>query len=238
MEFLHIILASLLSLTVLFLLTKIIGKRQVSQLSLFDYINGITIGSIAAEMAFDPDTEMWRHLTAMVIYTFAGVLFSKISEQSIKTREFIEGKPSVIFKGSEFDTAELRKNHLDISEVFAECRSQGYFDFSKIDLIIAEHNGKISILPKSSDRPLTPNDMSLYPEQEKLSYIVVYEGEMMTGNLVKTGHNKQWLMKKADEQHVSLDEIFIATTSHQGELNVFRYSDRAEAEKISRDGNI
>lgn len=222
MEYLRIIFSSIFSLTALFFLTKITGKRQMSQLSVFDYVNGITIGSIAAEMATELENSVLYPLTAMVIYSLSDVLLSYISDKNMKVRSFIEGKPSVLFENGSFDYKLLKRTQYDISEIFAECRVQGYFDFSDVQTIIAEHNGKLSILPKVTKRPVNTDDLKLSPTQEFPSVIAVYQGIPMTENLRKCGKNQEWLMKQLDKQKTDIHDVFIATATMDGTLNVFK----------------
>ena len=107
MEFLYILILSFVSIAVLFVLTKLSGSRQISEMSFFDYVIGITIGSIAAEMATNIDLEWWKGILAMTIYTLTGILLSFISQKSISARKFISGQPIILIEKGKISNAFL-----------------------------------------------------------------------------------------------------------------------------------
>ncbi|MDO5560207.1 MAG: DUF421 domain-containing protein [Oscillospiraceae bacterium] len=222
MEYLRVVFSSLFSLVLLFFLTKLTGKRQMSQLSVFDYVNSITIGSIAAEMATELEKNILLPSIAIVIYSLSVFLLSKLAQHSIKARSFVDGKSAIIFDNSEFDLKELKKSQFDITEVFAECRSQGYFDFSDIQTIVAEHNGKMSVLPKSTKRPVITEDLNLCPKQDRTYEIVISEGRIITENLIKNGKNHDWLKKQLKQQKTDIHDVFLATCTNDNQLNIFK----------------
>ena len=168
MEILQILLTSLGSIIALFILTKIMGNRQMSELSMFDYVNGITIGSIAAEMATSLENDFLKPLVAMIVYTLVAVLISILTCKSIKLRKIFTGRPLVLYENHKIYKKNLKKAHLDISEMLTQCRTSGYFDLANIDTIIMESNGKLSIIPVSSQRPVNPQDLNIQPTQEKI----------------------------------------------------------------------
>lgn len=222
MDFVKIILSSFFSIIVLFFLTKIIGNRQMSQLSMFDYVNGITIGSIAAEAATNLEKNPLYPFIAMLIYAFTSVLLSYISTKKINTREFIEGKTWMIFKNGKFYIENLKKQRLDVSEILAECRTQGYFNLQDIEMIMLEHNGKMSILPKSDQRNTTPADFNMMPQPDVMPQIVIYEGMAVSENLKRTGNNEEWLEKQLKEQKLHIKDVFIGMCDGNNKLNIYK----------------
>ena len=163
MNFLILCLTALGSFGALFLIAKFIGHKQIAQLDFFDYITGITIGSIAAEMATELE-KPWKPLTAMVIYGGATLLLSIISNKLPRTRKYLNGTPTILMDYGKLYHENLKKAKLDLSEFMVMCRQQGYFGLTNIQTAVFEYNGKLTILPVSSQRPATPNDMNLAPE--------------------------------------------------------------------------
>ena len=148
-------LTTLLSLIVMFLLTKLMGSKQVSQMTLFDYVVGITIGSIAAELATElEDPE--RPLLAMVLWGLAAWGISVLGNKSLRARAFLSGKPLVLLDQGVIRRDNLKRARLDLNEFLTYCRIAGYFDLSEIQTAVLEHNGSVSFLPKETDRPATP----------------------------------------------------------------------------------
>lgn len=199
MEILTIILTSFFSIITLFLLTKLMGNKQVSQLSMFDYIIGISIGSIAAE--FSTELENPEHsLTAMLVYGISAYLVSVVTGKSTRLRKIIIGRPLILFDKGKLYRKNLKKARLDISDFLTHCRNQGYFDLSQIRTAVFEYNGSVSILPVEINRPLEPQDMDLSPVQQEILVNVILDGNINEQNLSKTGKNKVWLEKQLKKQ--------------------------------------
>ncbi len=229
MDFLQIILMSVFSIVALFFVTKILGNRQMSQMSMFDYINGITIGSIAAEAATNLDKNPVFPFIAIAIYCLAGVLLPLISTKRMNTRHFIEGKPWILFKNEKFYFGNLSKQRMDVSEILAECRSQGYFDIQDIEMIMLEHNGKLSILPKSDKRNTIPSDFNICPSQEVMAQIVVYEGMILDENLKHTGNNDEWLRQQLKQQKTDIKDVFIGMCDGNNQLNIYKKKENSNS---------
>ena len=233
MDILHIILTSLGSIVVLFILTKLMGYRQMSQLSMFDYINGITIGSIAAEMATSLENNFTQPLTAMIVYALAALLLSWLGTKSIKARRLIEGTPLVLMNNGELYRENLKKAKIDVTEFLVQCRGQGYFDVSKLETAILEGNGKISFLPKVSDRPATPSDLGLSPEQDYMVANVILDGKIMEKNLRHTGNNEKWLLSQIKGQGADrVEDVLLATCDLNNQVTVFLKENQKEAGDI------
>ncbi|MEG1621111.1 MAG: DUF421 domain-containing protein [Oscillospiraceae bacterium] len=222
MEYFKIMLTALGSAVALFILTKIMGKRQMSQLNMFDYINGITIGSIAAEMATSLENDFTKPLLAMVVYTVVSVVISFSCNKSIVLRRILDGKSIILMNNGKIYADNLQKAHLDINEFLVQCRIDGYFNIADIQTAVLETNGKISFLPMADKRPISPYDMNIKPLEEKMVLNVIIDGNIMEENLKYTGNNRNWLDKQLEHQKVKASEIILATCDVQNELKVYK----------------
>jgi uncharacterized membrane protein YcaP (DUF421 family) len=232
-EVLYIIALSLGSFIVIFILTKLMGYRQLSQMSSLDYITSITIGSIAAEMATSLDESFIQPLTAMIVYSLATIFLSVISSKSMKARRIIEGTPIVLLNNGELYLDNLKKAKIDLSEFMVQCRVGGYFDISKIQTALLEGDGKISFLPKASDRPLTPSDMNLSPSQDFLVANVIMDGRIMADHLHHTGHDEKWLMGQLKAQGADrVEDVLLATCDMNNQVTVFLKETKKAAPNI------
>ncbi len=210
MSFFVLCLTTLASFGALFLIAKFIGHKQIAQLDFFDYITGITIGSIAAEMATELE-EPWKPLTAMVIYGGITLLVSVITNKSPRSRKYLNGTPTILMDHGKLYRENLKKARLDLSEFMVMCRQQGYFDLTSIQTAVFEYNGKLTILPVSSKRPVTPNDMNLLPEQELLFTELIMDGRILEDNLKRMGLDLTWLNKQLKQRHInSPQDVFLA----------------------------
>ncbi|NLB62058.1 MAG: DUF421 domain-containing protein [Clostridiales bacterium] len=210
MDIFVIFLTSLFSYIVLFVMTKMMGHKQVSQLDFFDYITGITIGSIAAEFATDLEAP-WKPLLAMVIYALATVLLGVIANKFPKARKYLSGTPTIIMDNGKLIRKNMKKEKLDLDELLMMCREQGYFDLSSIQTALFECNGKLTILPKSSNRPTTPADLQITPSQETLFTEIIMDGRIIEENLHRLGVEMNWLSKQLKKQGIGKPkDVFLA----------------------------
>ena len=201
MVFIKLCLIALGSFAVLFLVAKFIGHKQIAQLDFFDYITGITIGSIAAEMATELE-EPWKPLTAMFLYGGVTLLLSIISNKFPRSRKYLNGSPTILMDNGKLFYKNLKKAKLDLSEFMVMCRQQGYFDLTNIQTAVFEYNGKLTILPVTSQRPATPKDLNVIPDQELLFTELIMDGRSLEHNLKRMGLDLTWLDKQLKQHHV------------------------------------
>lgn len=209
MDILKVTLTALLSVAALFIITKIMGHKQVAQLDFFDYVSGITIGSIGAELATELE-EPWKPFIALAIYGLVSIVLTLLAHKMPRTRKYINGTPTILMDNGKLYRANLKKAKLDLSEFLLLCRERGYFDLDEIQTAVFEHNGKLSILPKSVNRPTTPEDLGITVKPAKIGVEVIMDGRIMGENLSRMGRNEKWLQKQLRSQgHKESKNIFL-----------------------------
>ncbi len=222
MEILKLVLTAVLSATALFIIAKIIGHKQMSQLDFFDYITGITIGSIAAELATELE-EPLKPLIAMIIYGIITAGLTIITSKFPKTRKFINGTPTIIMNNGKIYRKNLKKSKMDLSEFMVLCRQEGYFNLTDIQTAIFEYNGKLTILPTSTKRPLNPEDMKLSPPLESIHTEVIMDGRILDENLKRLGLNVKWLKSQLKEQGFQNEkEILLGICDQNKQLSLYK----------------
>ena len=210
MDFIKLILVSLLSVAVLFLITKIMGHKQVAQLDFFDYVSGITIGSIGAELATELEKPM-HPLISLLIYGAVSVVLRLLSQKFPRTRKFINGTPTILMSGGVLYRSNMKKAKIDLSEFMLLCREQGYFDLSDIECAVFEADGRLSILPKAASRPVAQRDLGMTVSENRISTELIMDGSIMGENRSRIGRDERWLKARLREggHHDTLD-IFLA----------------------------
>lgn len=204
---------ALVSVVVLFLLTKMMGRRQVSQLSLFDYVNGISFGSIAAEIAISKDDEdVLIGIVAMVVYTAVALIFDFLSNRSIRLRRFFEGVPITLIENGRIYEKNFARAKIDINEFLMSCRKEGYFDLSSVQTAIFEPNGMLSILKKQNAQP---------DDVESVPAVAVLDGKIMEKNVQNAGFEKKYVMAELASRGYSLPDVFFASLKEDGTLDIF-----------------
>ena len=221
MEILKVLLTSLLSAGTLFVIAKMIGHKQMSQLDFFDYITGITIGSIAAELATELEDPL-KPLIAMAVYGAVAMGLSLLTGKFPKSRKFINGTPTVILSDGKLYRQNMKKAKLELSEFMVMCRQQGYFNLSDIQTAVFEFNGQLSILPKSALRPATPQDMKLAVQEEFIQTELIMDGRCLGENLKRMGLDEKWLQKQLQAAGYNApEEIFLGICDRQHKLTLF-----------------
>ena len=209
-EIRQVVLTSLLSLVVMFVFTRIGGKRQIAQMSPFDYLNAVTVGSIGAELATNLE-QWWRPLSALIIYILATWLVHYTACKSNAMRSFWSGRSLILMDGGVISKTALQRAAIDVNEFLGQARIAGYFDPNEIETAILETSGQISFLPKSLNRPLTPEDMQLHPDAAGIWYDLIIDGQLMQDNLKAAGRDERWLDAQLHAQGIGQrSEVFYA----------------------------
>lgn len=212
MDIINIILVASLSFVSLFIIAKILGKKQVGELDFIDYVVGISIGSIAAEMATNTaDKPFYYYLISMFVFFLLTFLIDILSTKTNPLKRFFKGTPMVIIKDGKIDYSELKKSKLDLNDVLALARSKNFFNLDDIAFAIFETNGTLSILPKSEQKPVTCEDIKVKPERAKLYQNIIVDGEISKFALNDLNKDREWLYKKLKIKNKSdLKNILLA----------------------------
>lgn len=200
-------------MVLMFLMTKLTGDKQISQMSAFDYIAGITIGSSAAEMAIGGDVFL-PAAVATVAYGVAAFLISYLCNKSVRARRFLNGEPVILYRDGIFYKKNMAKVRLDMGEFLTQCRGSGYFSLKEISCAIMESNGRVSFMPAQN-------------EGSRFSVNVVIDGRVIKENLIKINKNQWWLMHELDKKKVKLNTVMLATVE-KGALEVYPFSENSE----------
>lgn len=222
MEIIKIIGLSIGSIFILFILTKIMGQREMSQLSVFDYFITITIGSIAAEMSTSLENNFMQPVVAMIVYALITFIVSILNTKFVKLRPILSGKTLILYDNGTLFKENFKKAKIDLNEFLVQCRTNGFFNLSDIKTALLEENGKISFLPYSDRRPANPSDFNIKPKEDGIATNIILDGRVMEENLKELGFDNVWLNKMLQKQGIiKTDNIFLATYNIDGDLSVY-----------------
>lgn len=211
-EAFRIIPRSLISLVVLFLVTKIVGKKQVSELSLFDYVIGISIGNFSAEMVMDIEGQYINGIIAMLTFGVCAYLVSLLSMKSIVVRRLVIGVPTIIIENGKILEKSMKKVNIDVNDLLEEARISGYFDISEIAFAIMEASGKISFLPKDKEKPTTRKDLKVKLKPDSLTSNIIIDKNLMLENIKNTDKSLEWFKHELKVKgYTNYDNILLAT---------------------------
>ncbi len=211
-EIAYLSLTAIMSVVVLFIIAKILGKKQVAELDFIDYVLGITIGSIAAEMATDiNDKPFYYYLIALAIYFLLDIVINFFSRTSPTLKHFFKGKPITVIYEGKLVYKNIKKAKIDVNDIIAMARSQGYFNLSDVAFAVFENNGKLSVMPKSDQKPTVAEDFDLNLPKASLPYYMVIDGRISYSSLTALNQNEQWLYNKLNvKTRADLENILLA----------------------------
>ena len=222
-DLVKVLIKGYLSLIILFFVIKMLGKKQISQLNIFDYVIGISLGNLAAEMTINSDISIINGLVAMIIYGSCSLFVSFITNKSILARRFISGVPVVLIEHGKISKEQLKKVKIDVNDLLQDAREDGIFDISKVDYAIMEVSGKVTFLLKSEEEPVTAKDMKINVSNPGLTANLIMDGNIMYNNLKAFGKDEKWLTKKMKEQGYSNPkDIFLLICNKDGNVTIYK----------------
>lgn len=217
-----------IALIYLFFVIKMLGKKQISELNIFDYIIGLSLGNIAAEMTVNDEITIIGGLLAMTIYGFFSLIVSYITNKSILARRFITGFPIVIISNGKISKEQLKKCRLDINDLLQDARESGYFDISEINYAIMEPSGKISFLPKSKYQPVTLNDLNIKTSKNSLCANLIIDGNIMNNNLKAIKKDKKWLLTRLEKEGYNYQDLLLVTCDNKEKLTIYKNNEKID----------
>lgn len=225
-DWLQVVLRSLFFLVVLFLITKWLGKKQISQLSFFEYVTGITIGNIGAELATRVEGNIVHGVLSILVFAFAPFIAGLISMKSKTFRDLVEGKATVFIKDGKIMEDNLKKEKYTTDELLWLLRSKDVFDISTVEFALLEANGDFSVMLKKENQPLTPKDLNMTVASVKEPQMVIMDGKILDEPLSTIGLNRNWLKTELEKLGILLENVFLGQANSNGELSVDLYDDK------------
>ncbi|CAM5785304.1 MULTISPECIES: DUF421 domain-containing protein [Brevibacillus] len=225
-DWLNIALRSLGAVVYLFILTKIIGKRQIRQLTYIEYIVGITIGSIAAFMATEMDGPIYHSLIALTVVAIFPVLFEWLALKSKVLRDFFEGKATILIKDGKVLEDNLKKERWTSEDLMEQLRIKNVFRVADVEFAVMETSGELSVLLKSQHQPVTPQHLELEVSPAEEPQAVIMDGMIMDEPLSNMGLNRSWVRAELQKAGVALENVFLGQVDKGGQLYLDLYDDK------------
>ncbi|WP_409253461.1 DUF421 domain-containing protein [Bacillus sp. SCS-153A] len=222
-EYFEVALRSLFILIALFCITKLLGKKQLSQLSFYEYITGITVGSIAGTLSMDLDLKLMEGLMSILLWFSVPFIFSFISLKSVKFRHFVEGTPTVFIEDGNIIEEALKREKISTDELLEQLRKKNIFRASDVEYASLDTNGELSVLPKKEKQPLLYEDFFQHYAKVMPIQSVVNDGKIDVEGLNKAGFSEEWLFQQLKQRKIRLDNVFLAQADSSGKLTIDLY---------------
>ena len=237
-EFVTIAGRAFLSFLLLLTLARILGKKQISHLTFFDYIVGIVIGDITASIAVDPSMKFTNGLVGLVVYTLLSLIIAFGAIKSFKFRELVESSPSILIKDGEIMEKNLSKNRLTFDDLMNGLRMKDAFNISEVELAMIETDGQISVMKKPKYQSLTPNDISKCG-RGSCPFPSYYRWHTLRKHLKYLGYTNEWLLEEIKKQGANkIEDVFLAQINSTGSVYVDLYNDKKSVQQVKQKPNL
>jgi uncharacterized membrane protein YcaP (DUF421 family) len=228
-DWIDTVIRSFIFLAALFFMTKILGKKQISELSFFEYISGITIGSIAGEAITGLENSIFQGLLSIAIFILITLFVDYLALKSKTVRDLVDGRGTVLIKDGKVLEENLKKEKYTIDELSALLRQKDIYRVADVEFAVLEPRGTISALLKKEYRPLTPKDLQMKVANEKEPQTIIMDGQIVDEALRSAGKSRGWLHTELAKLELTLDNVFIGQVDSYGELTVDIYDDKMQS---------
>lgn len=220
-----ILVRSTVTFFTMLILTRVLGKRQLSQLNFFDYVLGITIGSIAASLSIDPDLKFTPAWLGLVLWAFWGLVISSLGLYSRRLRKIFDGEPTLLMQNGQVLEGALKRLNYNIDDLRMQLRSQGVFSLGEVEFAILEPGGQLSVLKKSQLLPVTPADLNIPTEYKGPATELITDGRIIHENLKQLGLSTEWLDEEVRRRGHDVLDVYYAELDTQGNLYIDLHDD-------------
>jgi len=225
-EGLVVFVRSIIGFFTLLIFARILGKQQISQLTFFDYVLGITFGSIAATLATDLSSRAWPHWIGLLTWAALGYLMEFTTKKWRYFAKYIEGEPTIVIMNGMIMEQALKKMQYRVSDIIELLRNKDVFDLNEVEFAILEPNGQLSVLKKPEYQNLTAKDMNINKSSTGISTELIYDGILIDENLKQMNKDRAWLLSQLKQQGISdPSEVFLSTLTPSGSLYIDLYHD-------------
>lgn len=225
-EHIEVIIRAILAFSILLIGTRILGKQTISQMTLFDFIAGISLGAITANLAFNLTIDIHHFLISFFIFTLIIFLTAYISMKSRKARKFLAGDPTVIIQEGKILEKNMRKMRYTLDYLNQQLREKDVFEIEEVSYAMVEPNGTLTVLKKPPFRTVTQKDIMLRPVTEPVLPVeLIMDGVVITKNLEENDLSINWLEAELRKRNIKKKEVLYAVRSSNGSLYFDYYDD-------------
>lgn len=227
-DWVHILIRSIIYILVLMIMTRLLGKKQISQISFFEYVSGITIGSIAGESIMGLDGNIWHGFLAIAIFGGITLLVDMISLKNKKFRDIVDGTGTIFIRDGKVMEDNLKKEKYSLDDLGSLLRQKDVFNTADVEFAILEPKGELSVFLKKENRPLTPKDLQMKVANDKAPQTVIMDGTIVNDAMSAAGKDRNWLHMELANLGVTVENVFMGQVDSYGDLTVDLYDDKIQ----------
>ncbi|MGE5633368.1 MAG: DUF421 domain-containing protein [Caulobacteraceae bacterium] len=202
-------------------MSRLVGRKAISQFTFFDFVASISLGSVTANLAMGPQSNFYSTATVLVVFSLLATISGIIHMKSFKARKLLNSEPVVVVDKGQIVEQNMKKIRMSIDDLTSLLRDKNVFNMADVEFAIMENDGKLSVLPKSQKQPLTPSDFNLSPPYRGLTKDIIIDGNIMHENLRSSSRDESWLLNELGKQGISdASQVFYAGIDSSGSLYI------------------
>ncbi len=233
-EGLMVVVRGIIGFFTLLIFTRILGKQQISQLTFFDYVVGITIGDAASNLTSNLTSRAWPSWVGLFTWTSLCLILQLITVKSRVAEKYLDGQPTIVITNGKILEHSMKNFRYTLGDLLEQLRDKDIFDISEVAYAVLEKDGQLSVLKKPECIPVTPKDLKLNPSAVSIDFEVIFDGCIIKNNLTSINRNEKWLMTKLKKQGIDdVAKVFLATYNASTGLYIDLYED-AVKENINK----
>ena len=224
MNFSEILLRVVATILVMLIMARLNGPKQIAQMSFYDYVTGISVGSIAATISINTDLSLTSGLFAIILFFAGNLLLNKITQINLIANAVLTGKPIALIEKGSIKISGLQQSKMTVSELLSNLRTSGYFNINDVYTANLEPTGKLSVQPKGFARPARNDDLQLKAANPIQVLSVIMDGVILQSNLKLMNIDEKWLVRELRKQNIDeaeLDQIILAVVDENHKLTVY-----------------
>ncbi len=225
MNFSEILLRVVATILVMLIMARLNGPKQIAQMSFYDYVTGISVGSIAATISINTDLSLTSGLFAIILFFAGNLLLNKITQINLTANAVLTGKPITLIEKGSIKISGLQQSKMTVSELLSNLRTSGYFNINDVYTTNLEPTGKLSVQPKGFARPARNDDLQLKAANPIQVLSVIMDGVILQSNLKLMNIDEKWLVRELKKQNIDeaeLDQIILAVVDENHKLTIYK----------------
>lgn len=224
MQYVIVLARAAIAYIVLAVLTRMMGKRELSQLTIRDYVVGITIGSITANMTFKTDESILLFFPAIILFSGVEIILSRLSLKSQRLRNFSDGTTTILIREGNIIKESLKKERMSIDELLMMLRDRDVFNVADVEYALLERNGRMSILKKPDKQTPTLSDMNIGKPSGGIPVTIIKDGKLAQEDINQNKLDINWVFKKLSESNINdISAVFFAQADKNGIVYIDLY---------------
>lgn len=219
-EWMQISIRTLAAIVVMFVMTKLLGKRQISQLSLFEYVTGISIGNIAAYISLDLEKTWYLGIISLCVWVSFSVGIELLTMKSKTARDFVDGKGTVLIEDGRLLKDKLRKERLTLDELLEQLRKRNVFRVADVEFAVMESSGELNVQLKRQYQPISPDMLGWAMSKSDPPRTIIMDGDLIHRELALSGHDEEWLTQVLRRHHLQQADVLLWQLNHDGSMMI------------------